>query len=378
MSNDKISRELKAYAKSLGFSSMGITPAAPSPQLDAYLRWIGAGMHGSMGYMAREDRVARRKDLKVILPQASSLIVVTFDYETLSIPFEAANDPARGHISNYAWGVDYHDVLLKKLTQLADFLQELRGKETALRTYVDTGAILERSHAEQAGLGFTGKNTMLIHPRRGSFFFIGEIITDVELPYDIPAKMPGCGSCTRCLAACPTDAFPKPFVLDARRCISYLTIEHKGFIERELRPLMGNWIYGCDVCQDVCPWQRFGKDHHLPDFEPVDIDHAMPNLTDLLVLDEERFAERYAKSPIKRIKRDRFVRNACIAAGNSRLKSLTDYLTPLLSDGSELVRGHSAWALGQLGTGNEELLTALANEAVEHVSVELQAALELV
>ena len=207
---------------------LGVAPAEPSPRLEAYLNWIRAGMHGEMSYMAREDRVARRRDLKIILPDAKSLIIVGLDYFTLKLPESIANDPGRGRFSNYAWAGDYHDVMLPRLEKLAEFMKDEIGSTCATHAYVDTGAILERGHAERASLGFVGKNTMLINPRRGSFFFLGEIITNAELDYDTePTDMPSCGSCSRCLSACPTNAFPKPYVLDARRCISYLTIEHK-------------------------------------------------------------------------------------------------------------------------------------------------------
>ncbi len=370
-----LSSSIKQQARELGFSMAGIVPTQPSPQLAAYLRWIEAGMHGSMGYLARGDRIIRRQDLNVILPEARSLIVVGMDYFTARLPEQIAADPLRGRISNYAWGVDYHDLILPRLETLAETIRSEVGGEAATRAYVDTGAILERSHAAQAGLGFTGKNTMLIHPRRGSLFFLGEIITDLELEYDQPPSMPGCGRCTRCLTACPTNAFPQPYVLDARLCISYLTIEHKGFIPRELRPLMGNWIYGCDVCQEVCPWQRFAQPAQEAMFAAVDVDRAAPRLADLLTLNEAGFAERFRGSPIYRIKRERLVRNACIAAGNSNHPELADSIIPLLEDESALVRGHAAWALSQLRMGKDALYKALKQEVDERVANEIRLAL---
>lgn len=369
---------LKERAHDLGFSMAGIATAAPSPELTAYLAWIGAGMHGAMGYMARPDRVARRQDPGVILPGARALLVVGLDYATLRLPPAVADDPDRGRISNYAWNADYHDLMLERLEALRAFLLAEAGGSAAARAYVDTGAILERSHAKQAGLGFTGKNTLLIAPRRGSFFFLGEIVTDVALAPDPPPEqpMPGCGTCTRCLNACPTDAFPRPYVLDARRCISYLTIELKGPIPREMRPLMGNWVYGCDVCQEVCPWQRFAQPSPLSGaFESESLDRAAPPLTTLLALDEAAFAEQFAGSPIRRIGRDRLVRNACVAAGNSGRPELTDVVIPLLGDASPLVRGHAAWAVGRLQRGNGALQAALAAETDSAVRAEIAAAL---
>ncbi len=345
------SERIKQKAVELGFNMVGITRAEPSPTLDAYFAWIDAGMHGSMNYMARPDRQARRRDLNVIVPGARSLLIVGMDYaSSLQAQFadELAN-PARGRIASYAWSVDYHDIMTPRLEALGAWLRDETGIDSAGRAYVDTGAILERSHAQEAGFGFVGKNTMLIHPRRGSYFFLGEIVTDLEFDaYDSAGRDSMCGSCTRCLTACPTDAFPRPYVLDARRCISYLTIENKGSIPREMRPLMGNWVYGCDVCQDVCPWQRFAPNPTEPEFTSADLERAAPLLHDLLNMDDVAFKTTFADSPILRIKRPRMVRNACIASGNSGDTGLIPTLERLLADESPLVRRHAAWAIHRL------------------------------
>jgi epoxyqueuosine reductase len=342
------SEQVKAKAVELGFNLVGTARAEPSPMLAAYEAWIASGMHGEMGYMARADRAARRRDLSVIMPNVRSMIIVGVDYRSY-LPEEVLSDPSRGRIASYAWGLDYHDVISAKLEQFAAWMRAEFGLNNH-RVYVDTGAILERSHGQTAGMGFIGKNTMLIHPRRGSYFFLGEILTDAELDvYDEPLKKASmCGSCTRCLTACPTDAFPRPFVLDARRCISYLTIELKGWIERDLRPLMGNWIFGCDVCQDVCPWQRFSAETDVSAFFASDIDRATPPILELLDIDAVGFASRFAGSPVERIGRDRLVRNACIAAGNWGSDQAVDPLLRLLTDSSSIVRGHAAWALGRI------------------------------
>lgn len=345
---------IRQQAAALGFEQVGIIPAAPSPRLDAYLRWIEAGMHGAMSYLARPDRLERRRDLNVILPGVRSLILVALDYATGAVPPDVLADPRRGRISNYAWGADYHAVMTPRLEQLAARLRDVAGADVSSRVYVDTGAILERSHAQQAGMGFTGKNTMLIHPRRGSHFFLGEILTTLAVDaYDAPHREQMCGTCTRCLRACPTAAFPQPYVLDARRCISYLTIELKGSIPPELRPLMGNWVYGCDVCQDVCPFTRkFARPTAERAFWPVDVDRAAPPLDALLALDEAGFRARFAGSAIERIKRERLVRNACVAAGNSGQRALAPRLDHLArQDDSELVREHAAWALERVLAG---------------------------
>ncbi len=338
-------------AAALGFNEAGVIPARPSPWLSAYQRWIAAGLHGEMGYLVRPDRLARRADLNVILPGVRSLIVVALNYAPPPIPPSVLTDPRRGRISNYAWGTDYHAVMTPRLQALADWLRQEAGAEIACRVYVDTGAILERSHAQEAGLGFIGKNTMLIHPRRGSYLFLGEVLTTLDFErYDAPGRATMCGTCERCQVACPTNAFPRPYVLDARRCISYLTIELKGAIPLELRPLLGNWVYGCDVCQEVCPFTRkFSTPTAERAFWPTDPDRAAPPLAELLALDEAEFARRFGGSAIERIGRARLVRNACVAAGNSGLAEFAPPLEHLARhDQSDLVREHAAWALAQL------------------------------
>jgi epoxyqueuosine reductase len=343
------SESIKQKAVELGFNLVGLTRAEPSPMLNAYRRWIEQGMHGNMGYLARQDRMVRRENLSNIVPNAQSIIMVGMDYRTLDIAPEILNDPTRGRIANYAWGLDYHNILEPRLEQFAQWIQSAAQGKIEHKVYVDTGAVLERSHAQQAGIGFIGKNTMLIHPRRGSNFFLGEIITSLELDsYDEPHRKAMCGTCTRCLHACPTNAFPQPHVLDARLCISYHTIENKGWIDQQLRSKFGNWVFGCDICQDICPFQRFSLTTQEKAFFPVDKDRAAPPLVDLLTLDNATFKAHYEGSPIYRIKRERLVRNACIAAGNSRDALFIPYLIQLLYDALPLIRGHAAWALWQI------------------------------
>jgi epoxyqueuosine reductase len=343
------SRQIKLKSRELGFNLVGLTLARPAPHLSAYFQWLDAQMHGTMGYLAREDRLVRRRDLKAILPGVHSLIIVGLDYHTLNLPDEILSDPTRGRIAAYAWGKDYHDVMRPRLEELAGWVKSESGGSIKHRTYVDTGALLERDHAQQAGLGFIGKNTMLIHPRRGSDFFLGEILSDQEFDeYDQPHRETMCGTCTRCLAACPTHAFPQSYVLDARRCISYLTIEHSGWIEHALRPLMGNWVFGCDICQIVCPWQRFAIQTQETDFFPTSVERAAPKLTQLLALDEVEFQMLFHDTPIERIGREQLVRNACLAAGNSGSAECIPLLQNLVRDPSPLLRGHAAWALARL------------------------------
>jgi len=340
---------IKEQVLALGFNLVGLTPAAPSPHLLAYFNWLAAGRHGAMDYLARPDRTARRRDLNVIVPGAQSLLIVGLDYHTLHLPPAVLNDPARGRIAAYAWGQDYHRLMLPRLKTLAAWLAAEGGSAVDSKAYVDTGALLERSHAQQAGLGFTGKNTMLINRRRGSDFFLGEVVTTLAFDaYDQPEAASLCGTCTRCLNACPTAAFPQPYVLDARRCISYLTIEDAGWVDRALRPLLGNWVFGCDLCQTVCPWQRFAVQSHESAFFPLDADRAAPPLAELLRLTPAAFAQRFAGSAVLRAGRDQMVRNACLAAANGAQQALAAPLATLLADASPIVRGHAGWALARL------------------------------
>ena len=342
-------QRLKDRAAALGFNLVGLTPAAPSPHLLAYLRWLEAGQQAEMDYMQRPDRVARRRDLRAILPSVRSLVIAGLDYHSLHLPPQALDDPGRGRIAAYAWGQDYHRVMLPRLKELAEWMRAESGVETHSRAYVDTGAVLERSHAQQAGLGFTGKNTMLIHPRRGSDFFLGEVLTEAEFDvYDQPQREGLCGRCARCLNACPTQAFPQAYVLDANRCISYLTIEHRGWIERTLRDKLGNWVFGCDICQVVCPWQRFAVETRESAFFPIDLDRAAPPLEQLLALTPAGFIGRYGGSALERTGRDQLARNACLAAANGQQAHLAPLLAKLLDDASPIVRGHAAWALAKL------------------------------
>lgn len=338
--------DVQQKANQLGFNALGVIPATPSPQLDAYLRWLAAGHHGEMGYLARDDRLARRRDLRVILPSVKSVIMVALDYAALNLPPEMLTDPSRGRISNYAWGADYHTIMTPRLKQLGEWLA------TEYKVYVDMGAILERSHAQQAGLGFQGKNTLLIHPQRGSYFFLGTLLTSLEFDtYDTPHRPTMCGSCTRCLNACPTDAFPQAYTLDARRCISYLTIEYQGSIPLPLRPKMGNWIYGCDICQEVCPFvRRFTRDTDEDIFRTFNIDRAAPPLARLLALHPQGFRAWFGNSAIKRIGYERLLRNACVAAGNSGDEALIPLLKAIKTRQNELplAAEHAEWALAQL------------------------------
>jgi len=367
-------RQICDRAHALGFDLVGVSPAYPVPRLDAYRAWIARGYHGEMGYMARPDRVERREDPTRIVPGVRSIVCVGLNYCPHTLPAGLTSDSARGLISNYAWGLDYHDVMMPRLKKLAAFIATQAGCHVAARVYVDTGPVLERAYAAEASLGFVGKNTCLIHPRMGSWLFLGEILCDLELeptPGDVDGS---CGTCRRCLDACPTGALVAPYVLDARRCISYLTIELKGPIPHELRPLMGHWIYGCDVCQAVCPWQRFARPTGERAFWAETPDRAAPSLLGLMEMDDEAFHHRFNRTPISRIGRRRLLRNAAVALGNWGDAQAVPALRRALTDPEPLVRGHAAWALGRIAghPGRKPLETALENEDDAYVRDEIR------
>ncbi len=339
-------QNLMNKANELGLFLAGVTTPEPAATFDLYKEWLAQGFHGEMGYLARADRLERREDLSVVLNNVQAVLVVGMAYWPGTFPQEQ-EDPERGAISCYAWGEDYHDILGEKLRSLAHWMAE--EVPCAATWYVDTGALQERELGARAGLGFVGKNTMLIHPKYGSGFFLGEILTTLPLMPHEPKAMPSCGSCTRCLVACPTDAFVGPFVLDARRCISYLTIELKGSIPHELRKPIGNRIYGCDICQQVCPWSKFaGTDQSPPWGDDIPLETTAPNLEPLMTLNEDQFNERFEGSPIQRLGRARFLRNVAVALGNAGLPSSVRVLEQALNDKEELIREHAGWALSQI------------------------------
>ena len=350
-----LSARIRARAQEMGFDDVGIAPVRPGAHVGAYDRWLALGMHGEMGYLAREDAVAKRHDAAVLVPGARSAVVVALHYDPRGAADDGEDtaDASRGIVARYARNDDYHELMKERLIALQDWIGE-ELVPVGGRAYVDTGAVLERELAQRAGLGWHGKNTMLIHPRRGSYFFIGEVLLDVELEYDGAFVKDHCGTCHRCLSACPTgallgrDATGAP-VMDARRCISYLTIELRGPIPRHLRPLIGNRIYGCDICQEVCPWNRFSPKTDEPAFlarEGLD----GPSLIEWMTMTQEEFSRRFKNSPIKRTKRRGLLRNVAVALGNWGSPEAVPALAAALNDEEPLVRGHAAWALGRVGT----------------------------
>lgn len=348
MSCTRLTDRIRQRGYELGFDLVGVAPAEPPQTVSAYIEWVKRGYAGEMQYLERPDRVERRRDPAVIVPNAKSVVAVGKNYFTRQLPPEILNDPSRGIIASYAWGVNYHNAMTSRLCELQEFIEERADGEVCGRAYVDTGPVLERDYAVQAGLGFFGKNSMLIHPRWGAWLFLGEILIDVELAYDGPDTRGTCGACTRCMDACPTDAFPEPYVLDSRRCISYLTIELKGPIPRHLRPLIGNRIFGCDICNEVCPWNKqFARPTDDPAFQPKP-DRVAPELLDLIALDDDGFRESFRDSPIKRTKRRGLLRNVAVALGNWADPMAVPALVQALHDHEPLIRGHAAWALGQI------------------------------
>jgi epoxyqueuosine reductase len=337
-----LEQALKAEAKRLGFATCGITTATHNfaPALDA---WLETGAHGEMEWMAaRKDQ---RAGPQALWPDARSVIALGMSYAPGHDPLALAEVGDRARISVYAQGADYHDVVKKALKALARWLVDAAGCE--LKVFVDTAPVMEKPLGAEAGLGWQGKHTNLVSRAHGSWLFLGAIFTTLDLTPDAP-EVDHCGSCTACQTACPTDAFPAPYRLDARRCISYLTIEHKGPIPVEFRRAMGNRIYGCDDCLAVCPWNKFADQAAAHKAFVTRAELMAPSLADLLALDDASFRQVFSGSPIKRIGRDRMVRNAAIAAGNSDTPALIPPLQALLDDPSDVVRDAAQWALSEL------------------------------
>jgi epoxyqueuosine reductase len=335
---------LKEKATAEGFVAFGIAPGGLAPSAGERLRaWLADGRHGEMLWM--ESRSDERASPDALWPEVKSVIMLGMSYAPAGDPMALANRPDRARISVYAQGRDYHDVVKGALKRLAGWLAHESG--AGVKVFVDTAPVMEKALAEAAGLGWQGKHSNIVSRTHGSWLFLGAIYTTAELGRDAPGG-DNCGSCRACQDICPTDAFPAPYQVDARRCISYLTIEHKGAIDPELRPLIGNHIYGCDDCLAVCPWNKFAESAaankaFLPRAELV-----APRLADLLTLDDGAFRALFSGSPIKRIGRDRFIRNVAIAAGNSGDKSLRPRLAALLEDPDDVIRETAQWAIGEL------------------------------
>jgi epoxyqueuosine reductase len=342
LSSHQLTTHIKAQAQALGFDLIGIAPVQESPELAFFARWIDAGYAGEMHYLLRS--LARRRDLRQVVPEAQSVVVCGLNYDT-PYPYSTTHhDPTRGWIARYAWGEDYHRVLQEKLTRLQTYITTL--VPAASKVYVDTGPVVERVYAKYAGLGWFGKNTCLLNTRLGSWLLLGEVILTIPLEYDRPAP-DHCGTCTRCLDACPTNALLEPYVLDARRCIAYLTIELKGAIPEALRPQMGQHVFGCDICQDVCPWNRKRHFTTEPGLQPQPA-QVHPSLAELAQLTPAAFKHRFRATALERTRRRGVLRNVCVAMGNSGNADFIPLLETLCEDDEELIREHAAWALAQL------------------------------
>lgn len=367
----QLAESLRAEALRLGFALVGFAPAIEPTGFSRLEEWLRAGYAGEMEYLER--RKAAYSHPKHVLEGVRTLVLLGLDYNS-QVP--GVSEAGKGRVSRYAWGsIDYHDLIWQKLSQLQDWLVE-RATGAAVRGVVDTAPLLEREFAQLAGLGWRGKNTLLINRRRGSYFFLAALLTDLDFPVETKVETDHCGSCRRCLDACPTQAFPEPYVLDARRCISYLTIELRQPVPEELRAGVGDWLFGCDICQEVCPWNRFSPTAEESGFQPRN-EAGLESLVELLSLSEEQFRTRYRHTPLWRPRRRGILRNAALVLGNQRFASATGVLVASLRDSEELVRGAAAWALGRIGGREAEqgLREALVGESVESVRGEMVEAL---
>jgi len=337
-----LSSRIREEALRLGFFKVGITSVRPLPDGGHFRDWLQQGLHGSMDYLERQ--ALKRLDPATVFPAARSIVVLGMNYYT---GYALTDSPLNGRISRYALGADYHAAVEVRLQRLLDFIRRQQPNTDGL-CYVDTGPIMEKAWGAQTTLGWMGKNTTLITRERGSWFFIGILLLNLELACDSKSK-DLCGMCVRCMKACPTGALVAPYVLDARLCISYLTIKLRGLIPRRMRPLIGNRIFGCDDCQEVCPWNRFAARTTAEEFVPRDR-NVMPHLLSLILMTPREFKERFRTSPVWRATRDGLVRNVAVALGNSGRNEAVPALEEALRDTSPVVRIHAAWALGRIGS----------------------------
>ena len=372
--------DIQAEAITLGFSLAGVVLPQRPAHFSEFERWLDQGRHGSMSYLSAPDRVQRRRDPSLLLPEARSIISLALAYSSpFASPSESQAREMHGRVAAYAWGDDYHAVIPPRLDRLAERLSGLVGRQVRQRRYTDTGPILERDLAQQAGLGWIGKNTCLISPQAGSFFFLAELLVDVELEPDQLFPFDRCGNCRRCIEACPTACILPDRTIDANRCISYQTIENKGAIPAELRSQIGDWIFGCDICQKVCPWNlRFTPAAGDAAFAPRP-GVANPILTAELKLSPQTFNLKFRNNPVLRARRRGYLRNVCVALGNSRdPAAVPDLESALLAEPELLIRLHAAWALGQINSipARLALNKALNNENLPAVIIEIRKGLE--
>jgi epoxyqueuosine reductase len=350
----EIKTAIAKAATEAGFDLVGIAPVNDTPELEYFPRWIAAGHAGEMKYMAARDEQGRlkRASLCHVAPWARSVVVCAINYNTAQPYSTQATDASRGWISRYAWGGDYHENVMQRLQQVeAGLKSRVAHDDLATRCYVDTGPIVERIVAKYAGIGWIGKNTCIIHQKLGSWLFLGVILTSLDLTAELAeSTLPApdrCGSCTRCIEACPTDALIAPYQLDSNKCISYLTIEKRGTIPEEIRAGMGRHVFGCDICQDVCPWNRKAPATSAADFQPR-AELLNPDLEWLAQMSGEEFRQTFRGSPVLRAKRNGLRRNAIVAMGNSGERKFLPLLKKLVTDEDEVIRDAAAWAIDQL------------------------------
>ncbi len=379
--NNRLSLDdIRAEAQRAGFGLSGVTTLEPPPHFDAYTAWLDAGRHAQMAYLDTERARSVRANPRHVLDGSRSVVVLGMRYpDPRAIP-DAEPSEACGRVASYAWGDDYHDILPERLAPLADLLgAQLSNGFSSTKIYTDTGPVLERDLAQRAGLGWAGKNTCLISPSSGSYYLLAEVFTSAELEPSLPLQTDHCGSCTRCIQACPTGCILPDRTIDARRCISYLTIENKGVIPAELRPLMGEWVFGCDICQMVCPWNLRFSDIAGGDVFAPHPDVPRPVLRKELRLTPQEFNRKFKRSPVRRAKRRGYLRNAAVALGNLQdPAAVPDLGFSMLSEPEPLVRAHVAWALGQIGgaAARAVLEKALHSEPDGTVLGEIRSALE--
>lgn len=369
-----MAKRVKSEARMLGFDPVGITSAEPFFETATVVSERSrAGLMDGLPWYT-EDRARRGCFPNLMLSEVRSIIALGLDYQVEPLPLPS-DGRLRGKVSRYAWNRDYHHVFEERVKQLIEKLKRMGGQSA--KFYVDYGPMPDRAVAFRAGLGWHGKNTNLLTTKKGSWVFLGEILTDLDLEPDQPLKK-SCGSCIRCIPACPTGAIVSPYVLDNKRCISYHTIENRGPIPRELRAQFGDWVFGCDICQDVCPVNHRVAAKGDPEFSPNTENDSRPDLVELLEMTEEDFQERYRGSPLRRAKRVGLQRNACVALGNIGDKSSVPALARALNGAEPLVRGHAAWALGRVGgaQARQVLLDASLAEKQELVIEEIAAALD--
>jgi len=379
MESDQLKALIRAKALGHGFDlCLFARPDVSELHQNAYQNWIATDMHGDMGWMAEESRAERRKRPESMLDGVQTVITVGMRYSPSSCTLkEAESRRGRGVIAAYAHGDDYHELMKKRLKALARDLDTLLGRHNQ-RVYVDTAPVLEHAMAEASGLGWQGKHSLTINRELGSWFLLGELFTTAGIEPDSPASN-HCGSCTACMDICPTKAIVAPYVVDARLCISYLTIEYGGFIPRGVRPLIGNHIFGCDDCQAICPWNWHATSPDLDLLNPRG-ENCLPELASLLLLDEEGFRVRFRRSPVKRTGRAGLLRNVCIAMGNSGDAGFVPMLVEVMRDKSALVRAHAAWALARLAPKDGPVLTCLRQaqaaeqdkESLEDMSITIE------